>query len=234
MWSQVQADLEKLIAARVYPALLEDAVYRAFLVSAGAKLGALADYSIPPPLRKNFDVAAKLRAHIIVSEIEKTGALQEKSAGAKLCCGPFKLYRLWDADAPDRREGVWWFEPEVLEVCKKSTPRSPDARKQWLREHLAVSTDWSKLNRIDYISLDAKDEVPAILGAGNPMRVYSPGAVSVQASPASSRPLPFSKVTRKEYWDNFGKFFPGGVRQTILPFLPRATGMDLNAFLNKG
>jgi hypothetical protein len=234
MWPQVQAELESLIAAKIYSVLIEDPVYRHFLVFAGLELSAIHDSSIPTALQKNFRTAAKIRAHIIVSEIEKTGALQERSAGAKVCSGPLKLYRFWDADAPEKREGVWWFESKILDVCKKNTPRSSKARRQWLREHLAVSIDWSKMNRIDYISLGPNDDLPAIVGIGNPMRVYSPNAVSTKASSSSTKPLPMAKATQKEYWDNFGKFFPGGVRQTILPFFPHPKGIDLNAFLSKG
>ena len=231
MWLQVRADLENLLSARVYPALLEDEVYRAFLVLAGANLGQLGDYSIPPRLQTSFRTAAKIRAHIIVAEIEKSGAIQEKSAGAKLCKG-VTLYRLWDASSAVRRVGVWWFEPSVIECCKQSTPRSPEIRKQWLREHLAVSIDWSKLNRIDTITLTEKSAIPAIVGTGEPMPVYSADAVSTKSS--SSKPLPKAKTTPKKYFDSLGKYFPGGLRQTILPFVPRSIGMDLNAFLNKG
>jgi hypothetical protein len=234
MWPLVQADFEKLIAAKIYRALLEDSVYRAFLVSSGVKLSALGDFSIPSALKKNFLLSAKVRAHIAVAEIEKSGALQEKTVGAKLCVGPLVLYRLWDSSAPERRQGIWWFEPSVIEVCKQNTPRSPEVRKEWLRAHLAISRDWSKLDRIDYISIGAKDEVPAIVGAGKAMRVYSPDAISTKAAPNSTKPLPLAKVKRQDYWEDFGKFFPGGIRQTILPFIPRATGIDLNAFLNKG
>jgi hypothetical protein len=234
MWSQVQADLEKMLAAKIYSALIEDAVYRAFLVSAGVKLSQLGDCSVPPALRQNFRTASKIRAYIIVSEIEKTEALRENSAGAKLCQGPLELYRLWDSSAPERREGVWWFEREVIDVCKRSTPRSSEARKQWLREHLAVSLDWSKLDRIDRIFIEADGEVPAIVGLGSPKSVYSPDAISTKVSSRTPQPLPIAKASRKDYWDNFGKVFPGGVRQTILPFIPRAQGMDLNAFLGKG
>jgi hypothetical protein len=234
MWSQVQADLESLLAAKIYPGLLEDAVYRAFLVSAGVKLSDLADYSIPARLQKNFRTTARIRAHIIVKEIGKSGAIAENSAGAKLCHGQLTLYRLWDSGAPERREGVWWFAPEVIDACKRNTPRSPEIRKQWLREHLAVSIDWSKLNRIDYITLKTGDELPAIVGTGRPMRVCSPDSVSTKASASSTAPPPIAKATPKEYFNNLDKLFPGGVRQTILPFIPRAIGMDINAFLNKG
>lgn len=233
MWSQVQHDLENLLAAKIYSCLVEDAVYRAFLVSAGFRFSGR-DYSIPPNLQKNFNTAAKIRAHIIVSEVERSEAILESSAGAKLCHGPVQLYRLWDGGSPERRQSVWWFEPAVIEACKKNTPRSPEVRKQWLREHLAVPLDWSKLNRIDYISLKAGDELPVILGTGRPMPVYSPDAVSSKQSTTSGKPMPMAKATPKEYFDNLGKFFAGGMRQTILPFIPHATGMDINAFLNKG
>jgi hypothetical protein len=66
------------------------------------------------------------------------------------------------------------------------------------------------------------------------MRVYSPGAISTQPSPNSTKPLPLAKAKREDYWKDFGKLFPGGIRQTILPFIPHASGIDLNAFLNKG
>jgi hypothetical protein len=231
MWSQVRADLEKLLSAKIYPVLLEDPVYRAFLISAGLKLGQIDDTTIPARLQANFQTAARIRAHIIVAEIEKSKAIQEKSAGAKLC-RELTLYRLWDASAAERRVGVWWFEPSVIECCKQSTPRSPETRKQWLREHLAVSIDWSNLNRIDTITLTNESAIPAIVGTGEPMPVFSQDAVSTKSS--STRPLPRAKTAPKEYFDNFGKYFPGGVRQTILPFIPRAVGMDLNAFLNRG
>jgi hypothetical protein len=233
MWAQVRTDLENLLSASIYPALMGDAVYRAFLTSTGAKLSDLSDYTVPAPLRDSFRTAAKIRAYIIVAEIEKSQAIREESAGAKVCRA-VTLYRLWDAGSPERRQSVWWFEPTVIECCKKSTPRSADARKQWLREHLAVSIDWSKLNRVDTITLSGGDGIPAIVGIGKPMPVYSQDAVSTKVSPGSNRPLPVAKTTPEVYFDNFGKFFPGGIRQTILPFIPRATGMDLNAFLNKG
>jgi len=231
MWAQVRTDLENLLSVRIYPDLLDDAVYRAFLISTGAKLSDLGDYTIPASLRDGFRTAAKIRAQIIVAEIEKSNAIREGSAGAKVCQG-VTLYRLWDARSPERRQSVWWFEPTVIECCKRSTPRSTDARKQWLREHLAVPIDWSKLNRIDTVTLSGSNGIPAIVGIGGPMPVYSQDAVSTKAS--STKPLPMAKTTPQVYFDNFGKFFPGGIRQTILPFIPRATGMDLNAFLNKG
>lgn len=234
MWSQVEVDLEKMLAAKIYPALLEDPVYRAFLVFAGIKLSALGDYSVPASLRNNFRTAAKIRAHIIVTEVQRSQALDEYSAGAKLCQGDLTLYRLWDGEAPQNRVGVWWFEPQVMDTCKKSTARSPNLRRQWLRDHLAVSLDWSKLNRIDRITLTGNAEMPCIVGTGKQMPVYTPNAVSTKVSSTSRQGLPIAKTTPMEYFANLGRVFPGGVRQTVLPFIPHATGMDLNAFLNKG
>jgi hypothetical protein len=218
MWSQVQTDLERLLAAKVYPLLLSDAVYRHFLMFAGLGPNSL-DAGPAPALRPNFEVVAKLRAHIIVSEVEKTGGLDEDCTCAKLLKGPALLCRFWDSAAPKRREGIWWFDSSIIETCKQHAGRSVADRKDWLRSHLAVSIDWSSMNRIDLISLTPAEEVPAIEGKGARRPVYSSSAI------------PQGKVLSKDYWLSFAKYFPGGVKQTVLPFIPRTTGTDLNSFL---
>jgi hypothetical protein len=53
------------------------------------------------------------------------------------------------------------------------------------------------------------------------MRVYSAAA------------LPNGKVASKDYWPNLGKWFPGGLKQVALPFVPRSQGEDLNRFLSR-
>ena len=88
MWSQVQTDLERLLAAKIYPLLLGDAVYRHFLMFAGLGANSLDAGPAPAALRPNFEVVAKLRAHIIVSEVEKLGGLDESCTCAKLLKGP--------------------------------------------------------------------------------------------------------------------------------------------------
>ena len=219
MWSQVQADLERLLAAKVYPLLLSDAVYRHFLMFAGLGPNCLKGGPAPASLRPNFEVVAKLRAHIIVSEVEETGGLDEDCTSAKLLKGPAQLCRFWDSTAPNRREGIWWFDSGIIATCKQHAGRSVADRKEWLRCHLAVSIDWSSMNRIDLISLTPAEELPAIEGKGARKPVYSSAAI------------PQGKVLSKDYWPSFGKYFPGGVKQTILPFIPRTTGTDLNSFL---
>jgi len=229
MWSIVQSDLEKLLAARVYPALLADPFYQHFLAFAGLLPGPT--NAIPPSSQKNFSTAAKMQSHITAAEVERTGALDEQTVDAKLLRGPLDLYRFWDASAPGKRVGVWWFDRSVIDRCRRNTPRSAKARRQWFREHLAVSIDWSKMDRVDQISLSQVQEVPAIVGIGNRMRVYSIDAVSTKMPVTSTQPPPMAKATLKEYWDNLGKYFPGGVEQTVLPFVPRADLMDLDSFL---
>lgn len=218
MWSQVQNDLERLLAAKVYPLLLSDAIYRHFLMFAGLGPNSL-EAGPAPALRPNFEVVAKLRAHIIVSEVEKTGGLDEDCTCAKLLKGPALLCRFWDSAAPKRREGIWWFDSSIIETCKQHAGRSATDRKDWLRSHLAVSIDWSSMNRIDLISLTPAEELPAIEGKGARRPVYSSSAI------------PQGKVLSKDYWPSFAKYFPGGVKQTVLPFIPRTMGTDLNSFL---
>ncbi|MBZ5622948.1 MAG: hypothetical protein LAQ69_30075 [Acidobacteriia bacterium] len=220
MWSQVEADFEQMLARKIYPVLLGDAVYRAFLTLAGMGPNFPSDETVPVSLRENFAKAAKIRAHIAVAEIARSSGLEEARSNAKLITGPVTLYRFWDSRAPERREGVWWFERHVIDLCKQNAGRTAAERLEWLREHLAVSIDWSKMDRIDVMSLAANQEVPVIEGTGTAQRMYSATA------------LTRGKVASKDYWPNLGKFFPGGVKQTVPPFLPRFQGQDLNRFLS--
>jgi hypothetical protein len=220
MWADVKRDLELLLVAKIYRVLLHDAVYRHFLTLAGLGPNFSSD-QIPPNLRKNFATAAKIRAHIIVAQIADEDALEEDSCGAKLVTGDARFYRFWDSGHEERRVAPWWFEAGVVETCKQHAGRSAEARRQWLREHLAVSLDWSKMNRIDVMILRPGDEVPALVGIGSPQRMWSPKALCAGQAP------------RADYWENYRKYFPGGVRQTVFPFIPRATGEDLNQFLSR-
>jgi hypothetical protein len=218
MWSQIQSDLQQILSAKIYPALIPDAVYRHYLGSAGLPPR---EGVVPPELKENFATAAKIRAHIIVAEVAKMKGLKESSCCAKLIEGPVILYRFWDSTVPEYREGVWWFDRDVIDICKANTKRSAPERRDWLRKNLAVSVDWSRMDRIDLIELPLNLEIPAIQGTGQGMPVYSPSAI------------PKGRVESKEYWKDFGRYFPGGASQTVLPFIPHATGMDLNQFLSR-
>jgi hypothetical protein len=220
MWPQVETDLEKMLAARIYPGLLTDAVYRKFLTFAG--FGPSFPRDLNSLQRENLAKAARMQAHIAVAEVSKSGGLVESMSCAKLLKGPLTLYRFWDSKAPERRIGVWWFYRDVIDTCKQRAGKSVGERLSWLRENLAVAFDWSAMDRIDTLSVTAADELPAIEGTGARMRVYSAAAISS------------GKVAGKDYWPNLGKYFPGGVKQVILPFIPQARGEDLNSFLNRG
>src|ERR1039458_1045869 len=77
MWSQVERDLEQMLVAKIYRVLLvQDAVYRSFLMFAGLGPNFPSDGQIPSHLRENLAKAAKIRAHIIVSEIAGMNALE--------------------------------------------------------------------------------------------------------------------------------------------------------------
>ena len=223
MWSQVERDLEQLLNAKIYRVLLvNDAVYRSFLMLAGLGPNFPSDGQLPGPLRENFAKAAKIRAHIIVSQIAGMNALKEDTSGAKLVVGPAEFYRFWSAEEQARRIAPWWLEENVITVCRQQAGKSADDRHQWLRQQLAVSLDWSKMDRIDVMSLGRGDEIPAVVGKGLPQRMWSPSA------------LPEGRATSDVYWPDYNKYFPGGVRQTVFPFIPRARGDDLKQFLSRG
>jgi len=222
MWAQIENDLQKILAAKIYPGLLTDSVYRKFLVFAGFGPAFPADLkSAPPALRENLAKVARIQAHIAVAEVAGSGGIEETDSCAKLITGPVTLYRFWDSNSPERRTGVWWVHRDVMDACKKHAGKSLSARQTWLREHLAVSIDWSAMDRIDTLSLTSVDELPAIEGKGNRMRVYSATA------------LPSGKAASADYWKNLGKYFPGGLKQIVLPFVPRCHGEDLKRFLSR-
>ena len=222
MWNQVETDLARMLAAKIYPGLLTDAVYRKFLTFAGFGPAFPQDLkSVSPALRENLAKAAGMQAHIAVAEVAKSGGLEESTSCAKLISGPVTLYRFWDFGAPERRVGVWWFHRNVIDACKQHAGKPAADRLSWLREHLAVCFDWSQMDRIDTLSLTAAGELPAIEGTGAPMRVYSAAA------------LPSGKVASPDYWANLGRYFPGGLKQIVLPFIPPAHGEDLNRFLSR-
>jgi hypothetical protein len=220
MWFQVEADLTSLLSARIYPNLLTDAFYRRFLTLAGLPAGGQPGGLIPPALRANFDKAAKISAGLAVAAVSKSGGIEEISACAKLLKPPIVLCRFWDATAPERREGIWWFDKRVVDLAKHHGGKTAAERLRWLREHLAVPLDWSGMSRIDLISLGGDNELPAIEGNGTRQRMYSPTA------------LYEGNAARGDYWKNLTTYLPGGVKQIVLPFIPQSIGEDLNRFLS--
>lgn len=222
MWPQVKKDLCAMLGGRIYPILLTDAVYRQFLKNAGLGPNFPPDNKIPSTNLKQFQESAELRARIVVAEIAKSGGIEPAGSSAKLLKGPLTLYRFGESRSPERREGVWWFEKQVVDMAKREAGKDADARSQWLRERLAVCMDWSAMDRIDWIELGAIDLLPAVQGIGRPQRMYSAAAI------------PSGRAQSKDYWPNLGKSFPGGLKQTVLPFIPRTQGKDLRSFISQG
>jgi hypothetical protein len=222
MWAQVQHDLEKMMAAKIYAGLLHDAVYRKFLSFAGFGPSFPTDLkNVSPALRENLCKVAHLQAQLAIAAVVSAGAIEETDSCAKLITGPTTLYRFWDSNHPDNRVSIWWIHRSVIDACKQHAGKSLTARQAWLREHLAVSIDWSTMDRIDTLSLTSADELPAIEGRGKQMRVYS--ATALYKGNAASA----------DYWQNLGKYFPGGMKQLVLPFIPKAQGEDLRRFLSR-
>ena len=85
-----------------------------------------------------------------------------------------------------------------------------------LREFLAVSRDWSNLDRLSFLSLDASHELPAIVAMGLPQPYYSKGMWTkflAEESPAAVQ-------QRKDYYENLYTMLEGGKTQFYLPWTP--------------
>ena len=220
MWKQVETVLSALLSAKIYDNLLSDPVYRSFLTSAG--LGPnFPKGALLPAVQKRLQDAAQVRARIAVRTLEQAGGLEPASTTAKLLAGPITLYRFWESRSAAYRTGVWWFESALIDQAKRDA-KGVDARAVWLREKLAVCVDWSAMDRIDRLDLAPGVELPAVQGLGKPQRMYSMNAI------------PSGRVQGADYWPNLGKQLPGGLRQTVLPFIPAVQGQDLRSFLNRG
>lgn len=212
--------MTRLLSARIYPNLFTDTFYRRFLTLAGLPAGGPPGGVIPPALRADFDAAAKINAGLAVAAVSKSGGIEETSACAKLLKLPIVLCRFWDSTAPDYRKSIWWCDKNVVNLAKVHAGNTSAERLQWLREHLAVSLDWSRMDRIDLLRLGKNDELPAIEGVGTRQRMYS--ATALYQGNARS----------VDYWKNIDRYFPGGVKQIALPFIPQSSGEDLNRFLS--
>ena len=220
MWRQVENGLTAALSAKIYDNLLSDPVYRSFLTGAG--LGPnFPKGALLPAVQKRLQEAAEVRARIAVRTLEQSGGLEPASTTAKILTGPLTLYRFWESRSSAYRTGVWWFESALIEQAKRGA-KGVDARIEWLREKLAVSMDWSAMDRIDRLDLTPGVELPAVQGLGRPQRMYSANAI------------PSGRVQGKDYWPNLGTQLPGGLRQTVLPFIPAVQGQDLRSFLNRG
>ncbi len=220
MWFHVEADLTRLLSARIYPNLLTDTFYRRFLTLAGLPAGGKTAGVILPTLSADFDAAAKINAGLAVAAVRKSGGIEETSACAKLLKPPIVLCRFWDATVPEYRKSIWWCDKSVVDLAKIHAGKTAGEILQWLRERLAVSLDWSGWTASTcFVSGKTKNSPPSKAPVPD-KRMYSSTAPYKGNAP------------RAEYWKNIDTYFPGGVKQIALPFIPQSSGEDLTRFLS--
>jgi hypothetical protein len=215
MWEAVQQDFQQLIASRIYKCLLKNEDHEKFLRRAGFRgrlpsnlNGSSGDH------RAALQEAAGFQVHLLISDLKQADSLRERRAKAIELTAPLKLYRLWDSSSQRSRYGFWWFSEGLWEMSA-AAGSSIAARAAWLRDHLAVSLDWSRCDRVALMTLQYDDALPAIQALGLEMRVYSRDA---WRNP--SVPMP-------EYWRNLDQTFRGGKSQLYIPWVPQRRVNDV-------
>lgn len=240
MWEVVEMELARLLESRIYKALLGDRsewgdvgylreclkrgvavldagrrprMYPGFLFRAGI----LPEFptkveQLIPAQKEKLREAARMEARLIVGGLEGLGALRELRATAEVVSGR-RLYRMWDSRYASSEAGVWWFS-EGLYAQVKGLPAAE--RREVLRDYLAVSRDWSNLDRVSCLNLGAQ-ELPAIVALGLPQRYYSKGMWQQFGVVETSDEV----EKRRAYYANLQRVLGGGKTQFYLPWVPK-------------
>ena len=234
-----QEEFSRLLAAKVYPALLSDDGYCEFLFGAGIfgelpastarSAGAQAEYvrriaqsarnweALSPRNQTNLAKQAEARTHLVFGELASREAVRMKAANARLIPAPLRIYRGWDSRCPATSFGPFWFEKKLLDQCLQEAGPSQQDRFAWLRNACAVCFDWSDFDRLAELCLKAGEEIPVVAAIGLPKRAYSlPNRFT------KPEDLPWNKVADlRDYWRRIGTTLAGGYNQLFLPFLPK-------------
>jgi hypothetical protein len=239
MWADVQNELTEILSSRLFPVLASDPGYRVMLRNAG--LTSIPDYKggrvdpefdtaqrnwgssmpmktpmnirsptevLPPAVRLRLETAARMCAQLIVMKVDADGSLRERRAKAVILEGPTTLFRLWDS-GKDNRTRHWWFSEHLLNLAEAQREQSP---RDWLRDRLAVSFNFSKCDRISELTLGVRTGIPAVEAWGLPMPQYSPNASDARSND--------NREACQDHSDKAGAIFQGQKTQYFLPFVP--------------
>ena len=156
--------------------------------------------------------AAKLEARLMISNLSSLNGVRERRASVEAVSGR-RLFRLWDSRFPNSETGTWWFSEGVYDTVRHLPPLE---QKNILRDLMAVSRDWSNLDRVSFLALEAQ-EVPAIVAQGLPQRYYSKS----MWHRFPERDSPEALAQRKDYYANLNAILQGGKSQFYLPWTPK-------------
>ena len=241
MWSSVEAGLANLLSSNIFNALLRDKSeygdvpflrkalkdkldiipsaqlprnYPGFLFKAGIlpEFPAKAE-NLLPLQRERLHEAARLEARLIISQLSASGGVREQRASAELISGR-SLYRLWDSRYPSSETGVWWFSEGVYEMV---TGLPPKDQQEALRDLLAVSRDWSNIDRVSVMHLGSQHEIPVVAATGLARPFYSTGMWHKFLAGDTDE----ARRQRKDYYSKLGVRLEGGKTQFYVAWTPK-------------
>ena len=243
MWSSVESELAELLSNNMFSVLLHDKSeygdvpflrralkekldqipqsqrpqnYPGFLFKAGI----LPEFpskieQLIPAQRERLAEAARLEARLLIGGLASSGGVRERRASAEIVSGR-SLYRLWDSRYPSSETGAWWFSEGVYEMVKGLASKD---QQEALRDLLAVSRDWSDIDRISVmdLGLGAQHRIPAVVATGLAQPFYSTGMWTKFLADDSDA----AKRQRKDYYANLGTRLEGGKTQYYVAWTPK-------------
>ena len=196
----------------IYPILAQnDPEYQRALAAAG--LGWQGRTVLGPANRRDFDQVMKLQATLGAAKILDARSLDPPTIRTKVIEGPTHLYRV-SSSSSKWNPGIWWFTEKVAQRCRQEAGPDPIRRLEWLRNVLAVCFNWSSFDRIERLSLQGAERLPAVLGRGLPMPHYKVDPYIDKKTGERVVELP------KDYWAKKGEILTGGELQIVLPWIP--------------
>jgi hypothetical protein len=214
MWQHVAKGFEILLSGKIYPTLFECPDYCELLRLSGMARPFPRDIaSVPANQRNSLAENAKLRANLLMLELQQLAALrQTKARGLELKAPEYRhLYRLWNSKVKTSELRFFWFTEDLLRQSHRQAGAKKSDRLEWLRHQMAVAYNWSLCDRIAKLHLGPGDEILAVEAEGLPMR-----GVTIRPGDREVR-LP------TDYWKNFDKYakpLPGGAPQLFLYLVP--------------
>lgn len=217
MWQHVSKGIEIFLCSKIYPTLFDSPDYCDFLKISGMVRPFPRDIAaVPVGQRNSLAENAKLRANLLMLELQQLASLRQAKARAIELKPPLyrHLYRLWNSKVKGNELKYFWFTEDILRESHRQAGNNKNDRIEWLRQQMAVPYNWSLCDRMARLRLGPGDEILAVEAEGLPMR-----GVTIRPGDREIR-LPRDPT---HYWKNFDKYakpLPGGAPQLFLFLVP--------------